>query len=191
MRANIMKTVPPMKTLTAYLDILFCSCCLIQTMFMVCFMQITINLFSSQNTVKRCMHEQKMKLKIFHSYCKYFSTPYLIALVIADQLFKNLLLGLCLWSVLFYHCSMSLMWFRIHLMLIYKNNQKGLYAWQFWCGYVSASLHTLPNMGTSKMILTQVETSPAMFECAVVTLDYLPGDTGLGKYLGNCRTSKQ
>lgn len=116
MRANIMKMIPLMKTLTTYLDILFWSCCLIQTMFLVCFIQITINFFSSQNTVKRCMHEQKMKWKIFHSYWKYFNIPYLKAPVIADHLFKDLLLGLCLRSVLFYHCLMSLMGFRIHLI---------------------------------------------------------------------------
>lgn len=158
---------------------------------MVCFMQIVINFFSSPNTVKRCMHEQKMKWKIFHSYSKYFNIPYLKALVIADQLSKNLLLFLHLWTVSFYHYLMPLSWFRIYLMLIYKNGQKGLYVWQFQHGYISASLHALSNTGYSEMVLTQKETSPSMFEYAVVTLDCLPGDPGLGRYLGNCRLGKQ
>lgn len=32
-------------------------------MFVVCFMQIVTNFFSSQNTVKRCMREQKIEMK--------------------------------------------------------------------------------------------------------------------------------
>lgn len=57
-------------------------------------MQIMISFFSSRNTAKKCRHEQKMKGKTFHSYCKYFNMSYVKALVIADQLSKDLLLGL-------------------------------------------------------------------------------------------------
>jgi len=58
-------------------------------------------------------------------------------------------------------------------------------------GYTPVSLCALPNMGCSETILTEVEASPCMFENAVVALDCLPGDTGLGTYLGNCRIGKQ
>lgn len=57
-------------------------------------MQIMISFLSSQNTAKKCTHEQKMKGK--NIYCKYFNMSYVKALIIADQLSKDLLLGLCM-----------------------------------------------------------------------------------------------
>lgn len=76
-------------------------------------------------------------------------------------------------------------------MLIHKNNEKHLYEWKFQLGYISDGLHALPNIGYSETILTQVKTSFFMFEYAVVASDCLPGDTGLGTYLANCRIGKE
>lgn len=62
---------------------------------MVCPMQIMISFLSSRNTAEKCMHEEKMGGKTFCCYCKYFNMSYAKALVIADQLSKDLFLGLC------------------------------------------------------------------------------------------------
>lgn len=132
---------------------------------------------------------KRLKWKICHSYFKFFNIPCLKALVIADQLSKDLLLGRCLWSALFYHYLVPLTWFRIYLMLIYKSDWKGLCAWQSQHGYIYASLHALSNMGYSEMILSQVESSPSMFEYAVVTASQEA--QVLGDNLGNCRIGKQ